>query len=84
MLVWLRGLLRARARRAAGHDARSEPFLQAWEAKNGAGCNELGVLHERGQGVRRSEAAAASFFQQACKLGERSGCQNLDAIASGE
>ena len=42
------------------------------------GCNNLGVLYERGQGIRQSYSMAKEYYGKACDLGYQEGC---DAFA---
>jgi TPR repeat protein len=47
-----------------------------WECKRkvGPACRFAGFLYERGRGVPANAALAASFYNQACEVGERMGC----------
>ena len=40
------------------------------------GCNNLGVLYAKGQGVRQSYTKAKELFGKACDMGYEKGCKN--------
>jgi TPR repeat protein len=42
-----------------------------------AGCYELALLHEVGNGVARDHSKAVAFLQQACTAGIKDACAKL-------
>ncbi|MGN1393531.1 MAG: tetratricopeptide repeat protein [Succinivibrionaceae bacterium] len=40
----------------------------------GSGCDKLGVLYAKGQGVKQDKKIAKEYFGKACDLGEQNGC----------
>ena len=44
------------------------------------GCNNLGVMYEKGNGVEKNEQKAVQLYKKACDGGEMLGCRNLDII----
>ncbi|MBP3221969.1 MAG: sel1 repeat family protein, partial [Neisseriaceae bacterium] len=52
-------------------------FEQACHGGNAKGCYNLGVLYDKGQGVKQNYAQAAKLFEQACHGGDAQGCFNL-------
>jgi hypothetical protein len=40
------------------------------------GCNELGLMHDNGQGTKKDAAKALSLYQKSCEGGVGAGCLN--------
>ncbi|TXE87624.1 sel1 repeat family protein [Campylobacter volucris] len=51
-------------------------FQQACDLNNGSGCNNLGIMYENGDGVRKNLSKALEYFGKACDLKNDEGCQN--------
>ena len=47
---------------------------KACNLDNGRGCNGLGFLYDRGNGVRQDYQQAKTYYEKACNLGEGFGC----------
>jgi hypothetical protein len=56
-------------------------FELGCRASDAAACSALGVLDELGLGRPRSQAAAHSHYDRACKAGNQRGCVNLGRLA---
>jgi TPR repeat protein/serine/threonine protein kinase len=50
---------------------------EACEAGDAASCGRLAARHERGSGVPRDEARAASLYERACDAADPAGCAGL-------
>jgi len=55
-------------------------FQRACDLGNAAGCNNLGLAFERGQGVPQDYERAFTLFEQACGGGFAEGCNNQGAL----
>jgi TPR repeat protein len=38
------------------------------------GCSNLGLMHDKGKGVKQDDFKAVEFFQKACGLNDGGGC----------
>jgi len=55
-------------------------FQRACDLGNAAGCNNLGLAFERGQGVPQDFERAFTLFERACGGGFAEGCNNQGAL----
>jgi TPR repeat protein len=55
-------------------------YEKACNLNNGGGCNNLGVLYAKGQGVVQSKTTAKGYYRKACDLGEQLGCNNYRGL----
>ena len=53
-------------------------FERSCNQKNGIACYNLGLMYQKGNGVKQNCAKALALYEQACKNGEPAGCENLD------
>jgi hypothetical protein len=69
-------------RQSTGQDfaAAARLFQRACDLGNAAGCNNLGLAFERGQGVPQDYERAFTLFEQACGGGFAEGCNNQGAL----
>ncbi len=49
-------------------------WSKACDTKNASGCYNLGLLYEKGQGVRQNYSKAKDFYGQSCDNGLEKGC----------
>ncbi len=47
---------------------------------NAFACNNLGVMYENGTGVKRNKAIARQYYQKACNMGNKRGCENIKRL----
>lgn len=45
-----------------------------------AGCEQLGVTYQHGNGVPANQSQAAAFYRKACTLGDSDGCDSLKEL----
>ena len=55
----------------------AELFRRACDANEPTGCNNLGVLYQRGTGVTKDLTLAATMFAKACARNDSSSCAEL-------
>ena len=55
-------------------------YKKACEGGSILGCNNIGVMYDNGQGVKKSTKKAKMFFGKACDLGSDDGCKNLGVL----
>jgi TPR repeat protein len=55
-------------------------YEKACEGGERRGCNDLGLLYEKGYGVSQDYAQAHAFFQKACDNSVMAGCKNLGKL----
>jgi TPR repeat protein len=48
-----------------------------FKSHDGSGCYNLGLMYEKGKGVKQDDFKAVKFFQKACDLNDGTGCSNL-------
>lgn len=48
-----------------------------------AGCNFLGMAYQDGKGVRLDDAEALKYYEKACDLKEKMGCDNYAKLKTG-
>ncbi len=58
----------------------AEYYEKGCELKEGAACNNLGVLYESGQGVKQNFSKAAEYYKKGCELKEGKACNNLGVL----
>jgi TPR repeat protein len=51
--------------------------LSAFGLNDGSGCSQLGLMYEKGKGVKQDDFKALKFYQKACDLNNGTGCFNL-------
>ena len=54
-----------------------ELFEKSCDMGSAGGCNNLGDLYAKGQGVRQSYIKAKELFEKSCDMGCANGCNNL-------
>jgi len=61
----------------AGKDpARAAPLYdRACQLGNSTACNNLGILFQRGYGVKRDKGRAKQLWKRACELGHAAACE---------
>ena len=52
-------------------------FQKACGLNDGGGCFNLGLMYEKGKGVKQDDFKAFKIFQKACDLNDGSGCSQL-------
>ena len=55
-------------------------FRVACDGGNMLGCNNLGTMYQKGQGVPQEYSKAVDLYQQACDAGVMIGCYNLGTM----
>lgn len=53
-----------------------ELLKQDCDEGNSHACNNLGVMYERGEGMRQNKYEALKYYEMACSLHANFGCQN--------
>ncbi|MDY6124250.1 MAG: tetratricopeptide repeat protein, partial [Campylobacter sp.] len=67
------------------YDKAAELFKKVCDGREVRGCNNLGVMYDKGNGVEKNEQKAVELYKKACDGGEMSGCGNLGTMyAKGE
>ncbi len=60
-------------------------FARACEKKHPGGCNNLGVMHEHGEGgLRANLEAAQRFYTRGCEANDEQACENLARARRGQ
>lgn len=57
-----------------------ELLKQDCDEGNSHACNNLGVMYEKGEGMRQSQHEALKYYEMACKLHANFGCQNYEKL----
>lgn len=69
----------------AGEEGYGEQAVQFYrkgcDLKSAAACNNLGVKYAYGKDVERNYVTAKSYYDKACELGSKKGCENAKKIA---
>ena len=55
-------------------------YQKACDAGEADICSNLGIMYLNGKGVKVNEKKAYQLFQQACALGDESGCKNYEVL----
>lgn len=55
----------------------AEAFRKACESGNGAGCYNLGVMYEKGEGIAQNKYKASTLYAEACRAHVALGCSNM-------
>jgi TPR repeat protein len=55
--------------------------LDACGLNDGSGCYNLGLMYEKGKGVKQDDFKALKFYQKACDLNFSGGCSNLGLMS---
>ena len=53
---------------------------KACDMGNATGCQNLGMLYVKGQGVSKSYTKSIELFKRACDLGNGQGCMNIGML----
>ena len=59
------------------YDKAAELFKKVCDGREVRGCNNLGVMYDKGNGVEKNEQKAVELYKKACDGGEVLGCFNL-------
>ncbi len=54
----------------------SELYKLACDAKEAAGCSNLGLMYSKGNGVKLDKRLALEFYGKACDLRDNRGCES--------
>ncbi len=61
------------------------PFCQkACNWNDGLGCFAVGLLYEKGEGVRQDYQQAKEYYAKACNLNFGAGCSNFQSLKNGQ
>ena len=60
----------------------AELYQKACDKGIGGGCNNLGTMYDKGEGVRLDKSNALSLFGKACDLKVQIGCENYAKLKS--
>ena len=56
--------------------SKSRMLKNACDSGSAKGCSNLGVLYDKGQGVRQNFSTAKQYYSKACDLGLQFGCDS--------
>jgi TPR repeat protein len=76
LAAWFKGLFQEGRVNAGREPARAATLYdRACQLGNPSGCNNLGILFQRGYGVQRDKGRAKQLWTRACELGHKAACE---------